>query len=278
MPVTTLFVEGDLDAQLLAPVLAGLPAIEKGGSKNALAPRVRQERARFHQGTRPDPRYLRDRDYDHLPATELTRPTEDKKDESGLVLGWRWSRHEIENYMLEPALVCRCLGLEQSNFRTALTEAARKIRFYQASRWTIGQARISLPPAYEFNTSPDDRGGKDFYLPRALEGNHQRTWARDHAASFLARITPELDDSHIGGAFDSFALRFSDTFLEHAESILVWFSGKDLMAAMEPWLIANKFKTAGSFRTHMRDWMIAHSEVAVEHLAEWRALRELLRA
>lgn len=276
MPVTTLFVEGDLDAQLLAPFLAGSPAIEKGGSKNALAPRIRQERERKFQGAMPDPRYLRDRDFDFLPELSTDHPIEDKSD-GGLALGWRWARHEIESYMLEPHFVAQRLGVDKEFYESALVDAARRIKCYQAARWSIGQARIQLPPAYEFSTSPDDRNGREFYLPDALDRGCLREWTRGHARSFLERISPELDDGKIAREFDNFLSRFSDDFLKRPENVLVWFSGKDFMKALEPWLSANKFILAGVFRIQLRDWMARHVEEVAEHLPEWRAFRDLLR-
>lgn len=277
MPVTTLFVEGDLDAQLLAPFLAGAPAIEKGGSKNALAPRIRQERARKVQGAKPDPRYLRDRDFDFLPEMTSAQPVEDKT-EAGLALGWRWARHEIESYMLEPHFVTQCLCIDQGAYESALVEAARTIKFYQAARWTIGQARTPLPPPYKFGTSPDDRNGREFYLPGALDSGCLREWARAHARSFLERISPELDEEKIGRAFDDFISRFSDDFLQTPENVLVWFSGKDLIKALEPWLLEGGVLSTGDFRIKLRDWMTSHIEDVTEHLSEWRALRNLLRS
>jgi len=137
MPVTRLLVEGELDAQLLAPLFAGNPVVEPiKSSKNALAPRTRTERQKMG----PCVSYLRDRDFDYKPPTQLNQPTVDKIDNDS-VLGWRWRRHSIENYMLEPGIVCAALGVENEPYCEALCESGNRIKYYQAARWAIGIAR-----------------------------------------------------------------------------------------------------------------------------------------
>jgi len=111
MPVNKLLVEGELDQQLLSAVCKGDPFVEAAlASKNALAPRVRDERRKGLQGVF----YLRDRDYDTEPPTDITSPSKDDGD-----LGWRWCRHSIENYMLDPLIVCPTLGIAQVTYLLA---------------------------------------------------------------------------------------------------------------------------------------------------------------
>lgn len=71
MSVVQLFVEGNLEIQVLNPILAGTPVSQKGGSKNSLKPRTQAERAenRILAG------YPRDRDFD--PPDDPPRPTAD---------------------------------------------------------------------------------------------------------------------------------------------------------------------------------------------------------
>jgi len=273
MPVTKLLVEGDLDSTLLFALVGGSdgPLIERAGSKDSLGPQVRK----LHTKNLLGARYLRDRDFDSLPPSDLTRPTDDKYQEHQ-ILGWRWTRHAIESYMIEPHFVALCLGVDQGSYESALIDAARKIRFYQAARWTIGQARTQLPPSYKFGTSPDDRSG-EFYLPEELESKGQRNWARIHAKGFLERVSPILDEPRIVQVYDEFSDRFIDDFHQDPQNILIWFSGKDLMKALEPWLLGCGVSSASVFRTYLRDWMTSHIEDVAAHLSEWRALRELLR-
>jgi len=96
MPVSTLLMEGTLDGVVLNPVLAGNPTIETGCSKGSLGPRCLDQR----RNGIPNVCYLRDRDYDYEPPPVLTEPIVDRVS-AGVTLGWRWCRHEIENYLLE---------------------------------------------------------------------------------------------------------------------------------------------------------------------------------
>jgi hypothetical protein len=100
MPVAKLFVEGNLESEVLYSILAGTPVLQKGGSKNSLKPRARAERAE----NRVAAGYLRDRDFDFDPPEDLSRPTVDCE-ENGIPIGWRRCRHELENYLLEPGMV-----------------------------------------------------------------------------------------------------------------------------------------------------------------------------
>ncbi len=106
MPVNLLIVEGNLDNEILTMVFAGEPAVKTGGSKNGLAPQARYEREK----NRVKVAYLRDRDFDHEPSPDYHTITIDRQD-GDTVLGWRWARHEIENYLLDPAIVERVIGI-----------------------------------------------------------------------------------------------------------------------------------------------------------------------
>ena len=104
MPIVKLFVEGALEIQVLNQILLGDPVLQQGGSKNALKARAGTER-RENQYTAG---YLRDRDFDYDPPADLTRPTLDSTfADTGIPLGWRWCRHELENYLIDPAVVLR---------------------------------------------------------------------------------------------------------------------------------------------------------------------------
>ncbi|MEW6359266.1 MAG: hypothetical protein AB1696_23225 [Planctomycetota bacterium] len=273
MPVTLLLVEGELDAQILQPVLAGHPVVEATkSSKYALAPRTRTEREKRNTGAY----YLRDRDYDFLPPSDCAAPVVDK-DYHGKTLGWRWCKHEIENYMLEPAIVAGCLGLDRSSYEQSLLNAARSIRYYQAARWTIGQSRKNLPPHYGFDTRPDEAGNKDFYLPRDIGQQEMKNWARQHADSFRSRVLRPLDQASIEKAYDRFAQQFDSSFFDSPANPLVWFSGKDLMAALGPLLPGTERRDPGQLRASLRDWMKENTEIVLGSLQEWRHLKKILQ-
>jgi len=268
MPVSKLLVEGKLDHEILTWILGGDPlVIAVNASKHALVPRTRTEQ----ESGSSDVRYLRDRDFDFTPPENSGHPECDREG-----LGWRWCRTMIENYMLEPAIVSAALRIDPGPYRSALSDAAKEIRFYQAARWAIGIARSKLPHFYQLTTyiSSDD-----FELPDA--GNLGRVaieqWVISHVASFAELVVPCLKKETVQESFVQHVTRFDDSFLNSTEYILVYFSGKDLMAALRPWLAGFSIKTPGDFRSILRDWMREHPDETLAFLAEWNAFLTTLR-
>lgn len=99
MPIAKLFIEGYLEAEVLNPILHGDPVLQQGGSKYSLKPRARAER----KENKVIAGHLRDRDFDFDPPADTSKPTVGGEDNNG-PFGWRWCRHEIENYLIEPAI------------------------------------------------------------------------------------------------------------------------------------------------------------------------------
>src|SRR6266571_123700 len=117
MPIAKLFVEGTLDVQLLSPILLGNPVPQQGGSKNSLKARAGTER----RENKVAAGYLRDRDFDFDPPFDLTKPTEESTFEnSGVPFGWRWCRHEIENYLIDPAIIRESMGWPSADIEEAI--------------------------------------------------------------------------------------------------------------------------------------------------------------
>jgi hypothetical protein len=269
MPVSMLIVEGKLDELLLTPILCGSPPVLLGGSKNALAPKAREER----RAKRTHVCYLRDRDFDFDPPADTTQPTVDRM-QDGNPLGWRWCRHEIENYLLEPDLVTVATGWDKTSYVDRLLEAARRIRFYQIGRWVVGTARRSLPPNYELQTRPDS---SEFQLPDDLAVGAIQTWVREHTTAFFERVRQTLDSAAIESELATRTALLTEPFLDSASTVLLWCSGKDLLAALNPWL-QTQGTTAGNLRASLRDWARAHPEDVLIHLPEWNRLVQILRA
>jgi hypothetical protein len=151
MPIAKLFIEGNLESEILNPILQGSPVLQRGGSKNSLRPRARAER----KENKVAAGYLRDRDFDYDPPVDISQPTLDYEDD-GVPIGWRWCRHEIENYLIEPTIVSEATAWQIKDVEQAILQSARVIRNYEAARWTVGKVRRALPPRYEMRTRPDD--------------------------------------------------------------------------------------------------------------------------
>jgi hypothetical protein len=61
-------------------------------------------------------------------------------------------------------------------------------------------------------------------------------------------------------------------------NVLLWFSGKDILAGMADWLATRSIANPGEFRAILRDWIISNPDRAIELLPEWKGLIDILRA
>jgi hypothetical protein len=275
MLVSLLLVEGDLDFQVLRPIFGGNPVVEIGGSKYSLEPRSRSLRTE----KKTPVCYLRDRDFDSDPPTDLSQPTVDRRLDDGTVLGWRWCRHEIESYLIDPELVANATGWDKTVYATALREAARGIRHYQIARWVVGQARRSLPPMKRvLTTKPEELGNHDFRLRRDLTDQSTVQWARDHLARFFEPLQRAFAPEAIEASIAARQATLTEPVLTDPATTLVWCSGKDLLATIEPWLQAEHGSGARTFLNGMRDWVISHPDAALQRLPEWNGLLLAVRA
>ncbi len=272
MPVNVLLLEGKLDGEVLGPVLAGNPTIETDCPKGSLGPRCLDQR---RNGT-PDVCYLRDRDYDYEPPAILTEPTVDRVS-AGIIWGWRWCRHEIESYLLDPAVVSAATGWDQATYSAELVAAGRLIRNYQIARWCIGQVKRTVPPITRLPGRPATFGG-DFQLPADLTAASTAQWARDVVADFRALVSAVIEPTAFDQILVNRAAQLTDAVLSTPETVLTWCSGKDLFTALGLWLQPTHHLDSGNFRVLMRDWIRANPEPTVRLLPEWRRLREIVRA
>lgn len=265
MPVAKLFVEGALDGILLNSVRPGDASfvIEYIGNKGALLPRARETRREKHITVC----YLRDRDFDHDPSDDLTRPTVDSTDRDGSVLGWRWARHEIESYLLEPAVVSAATGWDTADYSAALVADAHRIAQYTAARWLLGRHRQRVDEARLFTTRPElsnpiklpDDLSAPTSLAFLLEAIH--AWERS-----VAR--PPDDELRLHHSERATALLAHQTVQE----VLVWHSGKDLLAALAPRIHERLRIDPKTLCRRLRDWIRDHPTQALEHLSEWSGL------
>lgn len=274
MPVNTLLVEGKLDEELLGALLSGRPVVRGGSPKNSLAPRARDLR----RDTASAVCYVRDRDFDAEPPVDRTQPAVDRANPDGSALGWHWCRHEIENYLLEPALVAASLGWDQPTWETEIVKAGQTIHDYQVARWTLGAIRRELPPEKEFYIRPQEFVGHDFRLPADLSAADTTRWAREQAELFRVRIINLLEPTQVEARLSARASQLSTGLLGDVNEVLVWCGGKDLLAALLPWMQTTYKLHPSEFRIQVRDWVIDNPDLALTHLPEWGKLRDLLRA
>jgi hypothetical protein len=274
MPVSRLLAEGRLDLEILGTLLAGNPLVDSNPTpKGSLAPRSRDLRRDTGQAAC----YVRDRDFDFLPPADLSQPTIDVTD-AGMPLGWRWCRHEIENYLIDPGIIQATFGWDRATFEAEIIGAARHIKDYQASRWSVGQTRKGLPPAREFPTRPPECAGHEFRLPVDLTQAGTSTWVQTQAAAFLANVEATLDPAALTHALADHSARFTDEFLGDVTNVLIWCGGKDLLAGLIPWLQATHGLHPSQLRIRVRDWIVTNPDQTLRLLPEWDAFRNLVRA
>jgi hypothetical protein len=269
-----LFVEGRLEVSLLGGVLR-CQISDYHGSKATLAPRVRDARHRNIAAA-----YVRDRDFDHEPpgAAERGAPSVDKRDEKGGILGWRWCRHSIESYLLDPAIVEAATGWARGDYEGKLVAAARRIRHYEAARWVIGQLRP--PERFELTTAPDDCAGREFRIPDDVGEAACSAWLAAHVQAYETRILEATSRRRMEALHRDFAARFEDAALDVAAALDLC-SGKDLFTALGPRIQWDRTRRAwdpAAFRELLATWVADHPEEALAALPEWKAFRDILRA
>ena len=275
MPVDLLLVEGEPDAVILGALLDGSPPVQQRGAKNALKPIAAEEWLRTGRHVA----FVRDRDFDFDPAPS-TGPMlgEIRDDRLSEPLGWYWARHEIESYLLDPSLVALVWpSVARRDCEEALVGATCSIRFYEAARWTIGIARRALPPQHELKMRPLDLGDRDLAVPSCLEEGHCREWALRCIGEYLNQVSERVSPFASCQTFAHKAAMFTDDFCADCESVLIWFSGKDLLAAMGPSLAQLCGADAGRFRADVRYWITKHPQETLNVLPGWQMLLAYLK-
>jgi len=267
-----LFVEGELDGNLLNPIMvSGWTVEHSGGVGKYELP----QKTKWHNIASPHAKhiYLRDRDFDFEPDPLPDVGPFEMKDK----FGYYWKRHEIENYILEPSIVEKATEVNIGDYQNALLESGRKIRYYQAARWAVGLTRIELPRSYDLRTHPTEIDPSKFALPVALDSDSNKDWACKKCQEFGTNIGACLNRTLICEKFDKKTALFSDKSFISIENILIWFSGKDLLAGLKEWLDKNKQGTPKELLNKIRDWMIFHNDQVLEILPEWKRLQDILK-
>jgi len=264
-----LFVEGELDSNLLGslPLSGWTVQALKDGGKGALKPRTKSER---DYNTHFASYYIRDRDFDYEPSGTLG------PHEVGDGMGYRWSRHEIENYIIDPLIVVEATGLDWNAYQAALMDAGKMIQHYQASRWAIGLVRRKLPFPYTLDTRPDDIKAVEFRLPPALDRESRKQWALGHSETYKNIVADCLAQKSVEEIFEEKDFFFQSNEFMATENILLWFSGKDLLTSLHDWLAVNGMGEPASFRIKIRDWMQRNSPKVLALLPEWQRFIDIL--
>lgn len=277
MPISHLYVEGEIDAVLMNRVVSLMdapPVVTREGSKNSLRPKVIAERSR--PGGLKNVYYLRDRDFDFDVVPGSTEPQQESSANFDRV-GWHWSRHEIENYLLEPRIVKNILpGKTLEEISDEIVKAAVSIREYAVARWTLGSARRVLPPHYELSTRPFGKRDNEIKVP-SWSVDSCREWVSTSTADYLSKVEGSLGAEEIQERYELYQKLFNSSSGTDITWVLYMYPGKDLFASAESWFKSLGFVGAGSMRALIVDWIASNPEQAVSYLPEWAAMLEELK-
>lgn len=136
--------------------------------------------------------------------------------------------------------------------------------------------RRTLPPHYKMKTRPDDLN--EIALPAKLDPVAITTWASSAIETHRNRIDAATDPNHVKASLQNLMACFDDAFIANISNVLLWFSGKDILAGMAEWLNTKEFPNPGAFRASLRDWIIENPKRTIELLPEWNSLIAILRS
>lgn len=276
MPLSLLLCEGSTsgpDARLLNRILVGLGAtIQPLGGKYGMGDRVKARRELVgHQNVFG----LLDGDF-HAEWEPPTRRPRAWLSSDEVLLGWRWERKELENYLIDPEVVRHSLGTSApipSAYQAALERARDRISTYQAARLALAVHRPRFQPmANSFGRErrplghrmPDDLGEA-----ACLEGIRE-TVSEHHRRQLveLPAVEHEFQRRRLecerGGA----------RFLH----FLTAFAGKDLLHSMAPDLASLGFPSPVVFIEKVLRGLDNATDDVASWLEEWTALRQTLAA
>ena len=193
-----------------------------------------------------------------------------------IAFGWRWSRKEIENYLIDPTVVSRSLGTTAPSpvdYLRLLEVAADKICFYQTARTALGNCRrrfSDLPSNWGRRRGRDDHPFPDDVTDMGCKAGIGQV-VTDHgveqtitSAEVLARYNDLLP-----------------TFIASGPRRLdfMWtFAGKDLLVSMEKDLTSYGFASVAVFCERVLLGIERTADDIGAWLPEWAALRSAVQS
>jgi hypothetical protein len=271
MPVNILLCEGaenSPDVRLLGKLLAGRCVIKPMGGKYGMGARIK---ARREIPGISDVFGVMDGDFrsDWHPPTDA--PIRWETNDTREHLGWRWERKEIENYLIDPHVVCRVFpeeNLDSRSYAAILLKARDRIADYQAARTALSASRLrfmDLPSSFgktrgkEKHPFPDDFDEESCRICIAEN-------IRNHTAS---QIVSETD---VMARFTAYIAECRPDGVRY-NCYLQAFAGKDLLWAMDEDLKKLGFPGAMTFREKILVAITECPEDIALWLPEWDALR-----
>lgn len=226
-----LFCEGGLnspDVRILRRLLAGRCEVLPGGSIHGMGDRIKAHREAL--GGR-QVAGVADGDFKvPWPAAAPPLQPEAWSGSDSEILGWRWSRKEIENYIVDPEVVSRALperALDRPGYQRHLDAAADRLAAYQAARTALSSCRRRLRP---LPTSWGPERGQDKHPhPDDISDEGCRSGLRTTVEEYGAGqiVTPEEALDRYVALLPEFAATG-----QRRRDFLWTFAGKDLLYVM----------------------------------------------
>ncbi|NCC40248.1 MAG: hypothetical protein EOM21_12475 [Gammaproteobacteria bacterium] len=186
-------------------------------------------------------------------------------------LGWRWERKEIENYLIDPAIVAKALGdraPEPARYQQALEVARDKIALYQAARTALSAERPRFKPLS--SSFGPERGKSKYRFPDDLTETGCRAGIEASVADHRATQLVDLDA--VVERFDALRPEFQPGGRRY-EHFLCYFAGKDLAQAAEDDLKELGFQGGNAFLAKVIQEIARSSDDIGTWLPEWAALQ-----
>lgn len=271
MPVNVLFCEGgpgSPDVRVLNKLLSGrCGQIRPEGGKYGMGNCIRAHREALGQSLVLG---LLDGDFWSAPDGPKGEPQVWMASDNTR-LGWRWERKEIENYLIDPAIVAKALGdraPEPAKYQQALEAARGKIALYQAARTALSAERPRFKPlSSSFGT---ERGKSKYRFPDDLTETGCRAGIQASVANHLA--TQLVDRDAVVERFDALRPEFQPGGRRY-EHFLCYFAGKDLVLAAEDDLKALGFQGGNAFLAKVIQEIVRSTDDIGAWLPEWAALQ-----
>ncbi|MEQ9001376.1 MAG: hypothetical protein RID53_33360 [Coleofasciculus sp. B1-GNL1-01] len=190
-------------------------------------------------------------------------------------VGWSWARKEIENYLIDPAVVQRSLGKKapsRDEYQNALDEAAETISAYSAARTALA--------CEGFKNFWGEEVRKGYCFPKQIGKNVCLTKIGEIVRGYKGeRLISEGD---VQTKFKTLLPQFRPNGARFND-YLYCFAGKDLLYAMRAKLREWRFEPAVSSDLSPEDVFVEKIVSRIERLdnvwewlPEWTILRQLI--
>ena len=272
MPITQLYCEGSsegTDIRVISQIAPRNCVVRAVGSKNRLPEVVIADRK-----IQPSLAGLVDRDFDCVESEIAQQPI--PLFDSNIHIGWSWERKEIENYLLDPAIVAKtCIPKYEftlGDYQRVLQQAADSLKFYTAARTALSCSGFtnrwgtSVGNIFSANYSFPGNLSRQACLTKIEEIVNQRKGDRIITAAAVVE------------KFENLVPQFSPSGYRRSHP-LVYHSGKDLLFAMKPHLdswLPNPQKSIQTF-TERTVNQLERAENVWTWLPKWSILRKLLQ-